>query len=133
MLAAFLAGCGGGSGLNSGATVDVYVAGALCAGGKKELASHGGEAGEIHVRAICLPRTETSQGLDLAQIGANARRATQDSGAIAYIGEPTKAGSRFSETILEAAGVRQYAGTSGAEGMAQLLKALEDGRLRRGS
>ena len=129
MLVAFLAGCGGGGGISGGATVDVYVAGVLCAGGKRELASHGGEAGGFRVRAICLPRTERGGRLDLAQIGANARRAAQDSATVGYIGEPTRAASRFSETILEAARIRQFAAMPGAAAMRELLGELEDGRL----
>jgi ABC-type branched-subunit amino acid transport system substrate-binding protein len=73
------------------------------------------------VRVSCLPSAEGARGLDLAQIGANARRATQDSAAIAYIGEPTHAASRFSEPILEAAGITQLSGMSGAQAMRKLL------------
>ena len=63
--------------------------------------------------------------LDLATIGANARRATEDSSSIAFIGEPTKAASRFTETILEEAGIRQYAAIPGAQAMRQVLAHLE--------
>ncbi len=77
---------------------------------------------------VCLPRDESSQKLDLAQIGANARRATEDSSSIAYIGERTRAASRFSAPILETADIRQYAGMPGAEAMRSLLRALDEGR-----
>jgi hypothetical protein len=65
----------------------------------------------------------------LTQIGANARQATQDSSAIAYIGEPTHAASRFSEPILEAADILQLAGISGKRAMKNLLTGLRDGRV----
>jgi hypothetical protein len=64
--------------------------------------------------------------LKLATIGANARRATEDSTAVGYIGEPTKAASRFSEPILEAAGIAQLPEVSGAIAMRKLLKAVEE-------
>jgi hypothetical protein len=73
------------------------------------------------VRVVCLPSAESSRKLDLAQIGANARRATEDSSSIAYIGEPTRAASRFSEPILEEAGIRQFSQMSGAEAMRKVL------------
>jgi hypothetical protein len=59
-------------------------------------------------------------------IGKNARRATEDSSAIAYIGERTKAASRFSEPILEAAGIRQFSDMSGAQAIRELLNTLEE-------
>jgi len=121
----FVAGCGGGEGAADGATVSAYVVAPLCAEAERELARHGGEAGDLHVRAACLPSAESSRKLNLARIGANARRATEDSSAIAYIGEPTRAASRFSEPILEAANIPQLTQRSGAEAMAELLQALE--------
>lgn len=126
LVAGLGSGCGESSGVASGATVTVYVAGAFCAEAKKELANQGGEAGDLHVRAICLPRTEVGKKLKLAQIGANARRATQDSSSIAYIGEPTEAASRFGETILEEAEIAQLPRTTGATAMAEVLKAVEE-------
>lgn len=80
----------------------------------------------MRIRVTCLPRAESSQKLDLAQIGANARRATEDSSSIAYIGEPTRAASRFSEPILETAGIAQLPQTSGAAAMRQLLQAVDE-------
>ena len=110
----------------NGATVTVYVAGPLCAEAKRELARHGVEAGEVRVRAICLPSSERGGKLELATIGANARRATEDSSSIAYIGEPTAAASRFAETILEEAGIAQLPQVSGKAAMAKLLQAVEE-------
>jgi hypothetical protein len=118
------AGCGESSGVASGATVTVYVAAALCSEAEKELQSHGPEVGDVHVRAICLPGSEKGGKLDLATIGANARRATEDSSSIAYIGEPTRAASKFAATILEEAQIPQYAAIPGAKAMRQVLDHL---------
>lgn len=126
LLPLLVAGCGEGDGVASGASVGVYVAGSLCAEAKRELARSGSEAGDVRIRVTCLPGTESSQGLDLAQIGANARRATQDSSSIAYIGEPTRAASRFSESILEEAGIAQLSQTSGTAAMKKLLQAVSE-------
>jgi len=120
------AGCGEGEGVASGATVSAYVAASLCAEAKSELARDGGRAGDVHVRVICLPSAESSQKLDLAQIGANARRATEDASAVGYIGEPTRAASRFSEPILETAGIAQLSQTSGTAAMKKLLQAVDE-------
>lgn len=120
------AGCGGGEGAAEGATVSVYVAASLCSEAKSELARDGGEAGDVRVRVICLPSAESKGKLDLATIGANARRATEDSSSIAYIGEPTRAASRFSEPILETAGIAQLPQISGTAAMRQLLQAVSE-------
>ncbi len=108
----------------SGASVRVYVAGSLCAEAKRELVRNGGHAGDVRIQVVCLPKTESSQGLDVATIGANARRATEDSSSIAYIGEPTGAATRFSEPILETAGIAQLPQISGASAMRKLLQAV---------
>lgn len=73
-----------------------------------------------------MPSAESSQKLDLAQIGANARRATEDASAVGYIGEPTRAASRFSEPILETAGIAQLSQTSGTAAMKKLLQAVDE-------
>ncbi len=120
------AGCGEGEGVASGATVSAYVAASLCAEAKDELARDGAKAGDIRVRVVCLPSAESSQKLDLAQIGANARRATEDATTVGYIGEPTRAASRFSEPILEEAGIAQLPQISGTAAMRQLLRAVSE-------
>lgn len=126
LLLGVIAGCGQSEGVASGASVSVYVAGSLCAEAKRELAGSGSAAGDVRVRVTCLPRAESSQGLDLAQIGANARRATEDSTTVGYIGEPTRAASRFSEPILEEAGIAQLTQTSGSAAMKRLLQAVDE-------
>jgi hypothetical protein len=119
------AGCSGGGGVADGAAVSVYVTAPLCAGAEAELVRDEGRAGGLRVRAVCLPSAESSQKLDLAQIGKNARRATEDATSIGYIGEPTRSATRFSAPILEAAGITQLTETSGAAAMSQLLRAVD--------
>lgn len=119
-------GCGEGGGVADGATVDVYVAASLCAEAEGVTSRRGDKAGELRVRVVCLPAVEAKGRLDLAQIGANARRAVQDSSTVGYIGEPTRAATRFSAPILETAKVPQLSETSGAPAMTQLLDALEE-------
>jgi hypothetical protein len=119
-------GCGESAGVSEGATVRVYVAAPLCAGAERELARDGGEVRDVRIRIVCLPSAESSQKLDLARIGSNARRATEDATTIGYIGEPTRTASRFSESILEAAGIAQLTETPGASAMRQLLRAVDE-------
>lgn len=108
------------------ASVTAYVAAPLCKEAEGEASAVGNRAGELRVRVVCLPAVEGDGRLDLAQIGANARRATQDSSAVGYIGEATNAATRFSSTILEAAEVAQLPGPNGAASMTKLLKAIEE-------
>lgn len=126
LLVVVIAGCGANGGVAEGATANVYVAAPLCAEAKRELARDEGRAGGVQVRVVCLPRAESSHKLDLATIGANARRATEDSTTIGYIGEPTRAASRFSQPILEEAGIAQLTEPSGAIAMKKLLQAVDE-------
>ncbi len=120
-----VAGCGKGASVAENATVTAYVAAPLCAEAEGEAAKAGDRAGELRVRVVCLPAVERDGRLDLAQIGANARRAIQDSSAVGYIGEATRAATRFSETILVEAEVAQLSGPNGAAAMDQLLEAID--------
>lgn len=117
------AGCGG-SGVGGGATVSVYVSAPLCAGAERELAREGARAGDVRVRLVCLKEAEGGGRLDLAAIGANARRAVEDSTTVAYVGEPDPAATRFSRPILDAAGIAQLSRLSGAVAMHRVLRAL---------
>jgi hypothetical protein len=121
-----MAGCGESEGVGEGAVASVYVAGSLCAEAKRELARDGGQAGDVRIRVVCLPSAESDHELDLATIGANARRATEDSTTIAYVGEPTRAASRFSEPILESAGIARLTETSGATAMNKLFHTVTE-------
>ncbi|HMI80860.1 MAG TPA: hypothetical protein VK480_03645 [Solirubrobacterales bacterium] len=115
-------GCGEG-GVSEGATVSVYVAPPLCAEAERELKKKGAEAGEVEVRAICLPAVETGDRADLAATGANARRATEDSTSVAFLEAPGPA-ARFSQSVVEAAGIAWVETDSGAGVMRQVLSAL---------
>src|SRR6201996_6335109 len=84
LLVVFLAGCGGGDA--SGARVTVYVAAPLCAGAKTEVEVHGATAGKFHVAVRCLAPTQRSGGgVDLAAVGSNSRRATEDTSSVATL------------------------------------------------
>lgn len=123
-----LAGCGGGEGVAPGATVRAYFDVNLCPGAKRALAAAGGEAGEVKVRVACLAPTEGaalgSHRLKLGTIGANARRATQDSAAIAFV-EPTARANRFARPIVEEAQIAYVNASSGEEAMTRILEAIE--------
>jgi branched-chain amino acid transport system substrate-binding protein len=120
------AGCGADEGVGEGAVATVYVAAPLCAEAERELARDGAQAGDVRIRTVCMPATGGPGQLELATIGANARRATEDSTTIGYIGEPTRAATRFSQPILESAGVAQLSEGSGAASMRNLLRAVDE-------
>ena len=116
--------CGDGQGLEEGAEVTVYAAAGACPGAKRELARAQGGPTSVRVRVSCLPEVRRDSRLDLAAVGANARRAAEDSTTIGYIGELDPAATRFSETILEEANIAQLPNMSGATAMKKLLKAV---------
>jgi hypothetical protein len=118
-------GCGGGGGVSEGATVTAYVEAPLCAGARRALEREGAEAGSVRVRAVCLADSRDGGGQDLATVGANARRATEDAGSIAYIEPP--ATPSFSRPIVEAAEIPVIRSTSGERAMEQLLGAIAEG------
>jgi hypothetical protein len=120
------AGCGEDDGLGEGATATVYAGAAYCRLAGQALENEGGQAGSVRVRVHCLPATERAGTYDLAQIGANARRAAEDATTVAYIGEPEPHATRFLETILEEAGIAQLAPTNGSRGMHWVLRALRE-------
>lgn len=121
-----VAGCGEAGGVSEGARVTAYVTAPLCAEAKRALARRGGKAGEVELHVSCLPEGERGGRQDLAAIGAGARRATEDSTAIAYVTTTTDPTAvRFSETILEEAGIARLAADSGAAAMDRLVDAIE--------
>ena len=126
MLLAAIAGCGGGEGVSKDATVTAYVAAPLCAGAKQELASQGGKAGDLEVQAVCLPEARSRAKLNLATLGANARRATEDSTTVAYLEAPDPRAARFTHPILETAAVPWISKSSGQAAMAHLLELVEE-------
>jgi hypothetical protein len=106
------------------ATVTAYVVPPLCAGAEQQLQAAGGRAGGVRVKAVCLPSIEPNGQLDLAAVGADARRATEDSTTVAYLEPPGRAGD-FSRSILEAAEVPWISGSSGKAAMTQFLRAID--------
>jgi hypothetical protein len=136
LLVALLSGCGEG-GAAEGATVRIYVSAPLrgpeAAAGRRlcsearEQAGQG-KGGEGHeVRVVCLDASGDGGGWTLAQVGANARRATEDSTAVAYVGEPDPAAREQSRPIVEAAGIAELGGLTGREALAKVVKAMEEG------
>jgi hypothetical protein len=117
-------GCGESEGVEAGATVTAYVEAPLCTGAKRELAREGGRAGDVRVRAVCLGRVADGKRLNLAAVGTNARRATEDSATVGYIELPTT--PSFSRPIVEAAGIAVIRGTSGQAAMERLLNAIAE-------
>jgi hypothetical protein len=91
-------------------------------------------AGDFKVAAVCLPATEVpvkagtgaSARTDLATAGANARRATEDTSAVALM-EPPGQASKFTRPILETGGVPLVTSPSGKAAMARVLKAIGEG------
>ncbi|HEY1854797.1 MAG TPA: hypothetical protein VGG40_09445 [Solirubrobacterales bacterium] len=120
-----VAGCGGSEGVAVGATVDVYVSARLCPGAREALSRDEGRAGDVQVRVICLRPVTAGGKIDLAGQGANARRATQDSTAVAFVeakGKPAE----FARPIVEEAGIAFVVATSGEAAMERVLKAVAD-------
>jgi len=111
--------------VESGAIVRAYVVEPLCGGAERQLRDEGGEVGGVRVEGVCLPRVESGGKLQLATIGANARRATEDSTSIAYLEAPGS-GNEFSAPILESAEIPQLTSSSGTRAMAQLLRAIDN-------
>jgi hypothetical protein len=117
------AGCGGDDGVAAGATVRVYVGADLCPGAQRALGG-GEEAGEVELEAVCLKPVGRPGALDLATVGANARRATEDASAIAYV-ESKGPANRFAQPIVEEAGIASTLASSGSAAATRVLKALE--------
>jgi hypothetical protein len=103
-----------------------YVEAPLCAGAKRELAKHGGRAGDLRVRAVCLSSPHEAKKLSLATLGANARRATEDSTAVAFLEAPDPSASRFVHPILETAEIPWVSASSGSAAMSRLLTLIPE-------
>jgi hypothetical protein len=128
-LALVASGCGSG-GVSAGATVSIYVAAPLCKGAQQRLTQEANTAPDLHIRAICLPPVESKGRIDIATVGANARRATEDSTAIAYIEGPSQRSGKFSRPIVEAADIGWTQAGSGATAISHVLGALDAGSPR---
>ena len=129
-------GCGEG-GAAEGARVTVYVSAPmsgpemkagrqLCHWARAE-AGRAGEVDGLELAVVCLDATEGEGRWTLAQIGANARRATEDSTSVAYVGGPDPRASKQSRPIVEAAGIAELGGISGREAVAKVVEAIEEG------
>ena len=123
-----IAGCGNGGGVAGGATMTVYASAPKCSAAKRALARQGAGAGSIRLRVLCLAPSEGAGRLDLAAIGANARRATEDASTVAYLAEPDPDAARFSEAILEEAGIAQLRDRSAAVAIAAVRDAIRGAR-----
>jgi hypothetical protein len=120
-----LGGCGE-EGTQAGATVSAYFAAPLCDGAERVLERTGGEAGDLEVRLECLSAAGGGAHTDLAAVGANARRATEDSAAIAYVEGPSRAAAASSRPIVEAADLAWLEARSGDAAMERVLRAVGD-------
>lgn len=120
-----LGGCSAGGEEGGGeATLRVYVSLPLSGpdgvdgrdaadGARLALAQAEGEAGGVRVEAQFLNDAD-ADGWSPAKAGANARRATRDSAAIAYVGDFESGASRISVPITNSAGLLQVSPASGA-------------------
>lgn len=102
----------------------MYVSAPLCAEAGEALDSASSRVGDLRLRAVCVDESAERGESRLAAIGAAARRATEDSSSIAYIGTPDPTAVRFSTSILEEAGIPRIATSSGKAGMRVLLRTL---------
>lgn len=132
-----VSGCGE-EGAAAGATVRIYVSAPLhgaegaegrrlCAGAREEAARSGGKVGDLKLEVVCLDAAGKAGRWTLAQVGANARRATEDSTAVAYVGEPDPRARKQSRPIVAAAEIAEIGGVSGEETVAQVVAAIRDG------
>jgi hypothetical protein len=118
-------GCGEEEGTAKGATVTAYVSAQLCEQAKARLRERGPLAGEVRLRVACLPDAGRSSGeLDLAALGAGARRVTEDSSAVAFA-ESAGQANRIVPPIVEAAGIAITYTSSGALAINRIVRALE--------
>jgi ABC-type branched-subunit amino acid transport system substrate-binding protein len=76
-------------------------------GARLALAEADGKAGNLDVVARFLDDAAADPEVELARVGANARRATSDSSTAAYIGELESGPTRTSLPILNDAGIAQ--------------------------
>jgi hypothetical protein len=135
-LLATASGCGE-EGAAAGAVVRVYLSAPLrgpeAAAGQRlcdEAREQAGQGmgGEDHeLRVVCLDASGRGGSWTLAQVGANARRATEDSATVSYLGEPDPGAREQSRPIVEAAGIAELGGLPGREAVAKVVKAMEEG------
>jgi hypothetical protein len=133
--AGLLAGCGE-EGAEGGATVNVYVSAPLrgaeasagrhlCEEARAQASRRSGDE-DLKLRVICLDASGPGGRWTLAKVGANARQATEDSTAIAYVGEPDPQARKQSRPIVAAAEIAQIGRAGGREAVAQIQAALRE-------
>ena len=134
---AVVVGCGEG-GAASGGTVRVYVSAPLqgaeaaagkrlCAGARDEATKTGDQVEDLKLEVVCLDAADGTGHWTLARVGANARRATEDSTTVAYIGEPDPQAREQSRPIVAAAEIAEIGGTSGRDAVAKVIAAISEG------
>ena len=122
----------------AGATVRIYVSAPLrggeaaagrklCAGARGGASRSGGKVGDLKLEVVCLDAAGKGGRWTLAQVGANARRATEDSTTVAYVGEPDPGARKQSRPIVAAAEIAELGGLSGGEAVATVVAAIRDG------
>jgi len=120
-------GCGE-EGAREGAELTVYVSAPgqrLCEEARAE-AQGMKTTGDHTLRVVCLG-TGSENGGTLAKVGSNARRATEDSTTVAYIGEPDRETRKQSQPILNAAEIAQLANLNGREAIETVSAAIDEG------
>ena len=117
-------GCGSEGPPGSDAAIpSIYVTPPLCAGAKKAFDANPQPGGES-VSLVCLDYLIS--GHSLASISAGARRATENSATIAYIGEQDRKSVDFARPILEAAGIGDVDTRDGEAAMKVVLRAVRE-------
>lgn len=125
-LAVIVSGCGE-EGAQEGAELTVYVSAPgqrLCDEALGE-ARGARTAGDHTLRVICFD-TGSESGGTLAKVGSNARRATEDSTTVAYIGEPDRETRKQSQPILNTAEIAQLANSNGREAIKTVIAAIDE-------
>jgi branched-chain amino acid transport system substrate-binding protein len=133
-LAVIAGGCGE-EGAAEGAELTVYVSAPLqgaeaqqgkrlCDEAREQVAQ--AREGDYELRVVCLNASGQDGSWTLAKVGSNARRATEDSTTVAYLGEPDRAARRQSQPIVEAAEIAALGGIGGREAISTVTAALRD-------
>ncbi|HET8956092.1 MAG TPA: hypothetical protein VFN18_10580 [Solirubrobacterales bacterium] len=138
LLAALLVSACGEEGAEAGARVTVYVSAPLqgaeaaagrrlCTGARDGASRAGGEVEDLKLEVVCLDAAGDGGRWTLAKVGANARTATEDSTAVAYVGEPDPRARKQSGSIVDAAGIAALGGVSGEDAVAAVIEAIREG------
>ncbi|MDX6636478.1 MAG: hypothetical protein QOF06_2681 [Solirubrobacterales bacterium] len=99
----------------------------LCEGARAAAARSGGEIEDLELAVVCLDAAGETGRWTLAQVGANARRATEDSTTVAYVGEPDSQARKQSRPIVAAAEIAELGGLSGKAAVEKAVAAIREG------